>query len=174
MTATTGQDAPQTDGGFRHRALLYVGDDGFSDATLPFIRAAVAAAEPILVVVSAAKIDRLRGHLGGDAAHVDFEDMAQVGTNPARIIPAWHEFVDRHAASGRRVRGIGEPVWAGRSEAELVECQHHECLLNLAFEDAADFWLLCPYDAGALAPDVLAFERGGQQLAVPVQVRRRG
>jgi anti-sigma regulatory factor (Ser/Thr protein kinase) len=167
MTATTGQDAPCTDGGFRHRAVLYAGDDGFADATLPFIRAAVAGDEPILVVVSAAKIDRLRDQLGDAAGRVEFEDMADVGTNPARIIPAWHEFVDRHAVARRPLRGIGEPVWAGRSEAELVECQHHECLLNLAFEDAADFWLLCPYDLATL--DATAIERAHHSHPVVVR-----
>ena len=38
----------------------------------------------------------------------------ELGANPARIIPAWQEFVAEHAAPGRRVRGIGEPIWAGR------------------------------------------------------------
>ena len=42
--------------GFRHEALLYAGDDGFLEGTLPWIRDAVAAGEPILVVVSAARI----------------------------------------------------------------------------------------------------------------------
>jgi anti-sigma regulatory factor (Ser/Thr protein kinase) len=54
------------------------------------------------------------------------------------------------------VRGIGEPIWAARTPAELSECQRHEALLNIAFEDSAlDFWLLCPYDTTALADDVL-------------------
>ena len=59
-------------------------------------------------------------------------------------------------ARGRRLRGIGEPIWADRSPDELVECQRHEALLNLAFADAGDFWLLCPYDVDALDPDVIA------------------
>jgi anti-sigma regulatory factor (Ser/Thr protein kinase) len=141
--------------GFRHEALLYAGDEGFLDTTVPFISAAVAAGEPILVVVSAAKIDRLRARLGDDAARVSFADMGDVGANPARIIPAWREFVEANA--GRRLRGIGEPIWAGRGAAELVECQRHECLLNLAFADAADFWLACPYDTAAL--DAAVIER---------------
>jgi anti-sigma regulatory factor (Ser/Thr protein kinase) len=169
MTARTGQNTPRADGGFRHQALLYAGDDEFIGATVPFIRDAVAADEPILVVVSSAKIDRLRAHLGEAAAHVDFEDMVGIGTNPARIIPAWLDFVDRHGASGRRLRGIGEPVWPGRSDAELVECERHECLLNLAFEDAADFWLLCPYDTAALG--AAAIERAHHSH--PVVVRDR-
>jgi anti-sigma regulatory factor (Ser/Thr protein kinase) len=152
--------------GFRHEAMLYAGDDGFVAATLPFIRAAVADREPILVVVGTPKIDRLRAELGDDAAHVLFEDMAGVGTNPARIIPVWRAFVEGHAAPGRRMRGIGEPVWAGRTAAELVECQRHECLLNLAFANAMDFWLACPYDVAALDPDVVEHVRDSHPVLV--------
>src|SRR5690242_11538173 len=94
VTARRAQDGPRTDGGFRHQALLYAGEDAFVDATLPFVRAAIAGDEPILVVVSSTKIDRLRRLLGDDAARVDFEDMLAIGTNPARIIPAWMDFVD--------------------------------------------------------------------------------
>lgn len=54
-----------------------------------------------------------------------------------------------------RARGIGEPIWAARTPAELVECQRHETLLNLAFAGVPAWWLLCPYDTGALGPDVL-------------------
>jgi anti-sigma regulatory factor (Ser/Thr protein kinase) len=154
-TARTAHEQRRTERSFRHEALLYAGDDGFVDATLPFIRAAVAQDEPILVVVGAAKIDRLRAELGDHAGRAVFEDMAGVGANPARIIPAWREFVDRHAGPGRRLRGIGEPVWADRTAAELVECQRHECLLNLAFADVAGFWLVCPYDTAALDPAVI-------------------
>jgi len=40
-----------------------------------------------------------------------------------------------------------------RSPAELAECQLHEALLNVAFDVAIPFWLLCPYDLEALAAD---------------------
>ena len=53
------------------------------------------------------------------------------------------------------MRGIGEPIWAERSADELVECQRHESLLNLAFAGASAFRLLCPYDTAALGADVL-------------------
>jgi anti-sigma regulatory factor (Ser/Thr protein kinase) len=78
-----------------------------------------------------------------------------VGANPARIIAAWHEFVDEHGAGGRAIRGIGEPVWAGRSDSELAECHRHESLLNLAFADTPAFRLLCPYDVSALDSGVV-------------------
>ncbi len=113
---------------------------------------AVAAGEPILVVVDAAKIAALRTVLDGDAERVQLADMATVGRNPARIIPAWRTFVDQHSANGQRLRGISEPIRAGRSQEELVECRHHEALLNEAFVDTAGFWLLCPYDTAALEP----------------------
>ena len=52
--------------------------------------------------------------------------------------------------------GIGEPVWPGRSDAELVECSRHESLLNLAFDGGRPWRLLCPYDSVQLTPSVLA------------------
>src|SRR5690242_4105032 len=140
---------------FRHEALLYAGEDGFVAGTVPFIRDGVAAGEPVLVVVDADKLERLRAELNGDAEHVEFADMAAVGANPGRIIAAWREFVDRHAGSGRRLRGIGEPINPDRHGAELIECHRHEELLNYAFADAAGFWLVCPYDTEALDPEVV-------------------
>jgi anti-sigma regulatory factor (Ser/Thr protein kinase) len=141
---------------FAHEALLYAGDDGFLEGTLPFVLDGVAAGEPILLVLSAAKIERIRGELNGDGDQILFADMDEVGANPARIIPAWRRFLDEQTAAGRPVRGIGEPIWAERPPDELVECQRHELLLNLAFADAPAFRLLCPYDVDALGEDVIA------------------
>jgi anti-sigma regulatory factor (Ser/Thr protein kinase) len=140
---------------FRHEALLYAGLDGFLDGTVPFLRDAAQASQPTLVVVSETKIAWLRDALGASADSIIFADMAEVGSNPARIIPAWRAFVEHHARPGRRLRGIGEPIWAQRGAAELVECQRHEALLNLAFADADDFWLMCPYDVDALDASVI-------------------
>jgi anti-sigma regulatory factor (Ser/Thr protein kinase) len=140
---------------FRHAAVFYDGDDGYVDGLLPFIKGGVEAGEPVLVMVPGPKGDALRGALGGDADDVHFADMAEVGANPARIIPAWRDFVTERAASGSRVRGIGEPIWAGRTPDELVECQHHEALINVAFAGGAPMDLICPYDTGVLDGDVV-------------------
>jgi anti-sigma regulatory factor (Ser/Thr protein kinase) len=140
---------------FRHEALLYAGDDEFVEGCAAFVRNGVAHGEPVLVVVSAPKIRRLRAALGADADHVHFADMAAVGANPARIIPAWREFVDANRVAGRRFRGIGEPISADRCPAALVECQRHEDLLNVAFDKSAPWWLLCPYDVSALPAEVV-------------------
>jgi len=145
----------QTTETFRHEALLYDGEVDFLAGTLPFLREGIAAGEPVLVVVSAARIGLLRSALGGDADRVAFADMADVGANPARIIPAWRDFIAAADDGGGHARGIGEPIWAERTPAELVECQRHETLLNLAFAGVPAWWLLCPYDTSALGPEVL-------------------
>jgi anti-sigma regulatory factor (Ser/Thr protein kinase) len=140
---------------FRHEALLYAGEDEFVARIAAFARQGVEAGEPVLVVVDAQKIERLRDELGSDAERVLFADMAEVGSNPARIIPAWQDFLDEHGGGGRPVRGAGEPIYPERTPAELVESQHHESLLNLAFAGRPAFWLLCPYDTEALPPHVI-------------------
>ena len=135
---------------FHHEALLYHDAGGYLDGTVPFIRAGLDAGEPVLVAVGREKTGLLREALGADASRVEFTDMAVLGRNPARIIPVWHDFVSDRRRPGGGVRGIGEPIWAGRSDDEVVECQLHESLLNLAFADTPSFRLLCPYDAAAL------------------------
>ena len=137
------------DRSYRHEAMLYAGDDGFVDGVASFVRAGVSQGEPVLVVVQARKIDMLRAAIGDDAAEVQFADMAAVGQNPARIIPAWREFVARHAGADRRLRGVGEPLYVERSSDERDECHLHEALLNVALADAP-LSLLCPYDTDAL------------------------
>jgi anti-sigma regulatory factor (Ser/Thr protein kinase) len=140
---------------FQHEALLYDGSDHFLEGTSSFIREALEADEPVLVVVDAGKIAMLREHFAADAGRVHFADMADVGANPARIIPAWRTFVDQHGADGRPVRGIGEPVWAGRRATEIAECQLHEALLNLAIHPDIPLWLRCPYQLDALETSVV-------------------
>jgi anti-sigma regulatory factor (Ser/Thr protein kinase) len=143
------------DAAFRHEALFYAGDDDFVAGTSAFIKDGLANDEPTLVVVSATKIEMLKQDLGRDAASVLFADMNNVGLNPARIIPAWRDFVAQYGADGRRLRGIGEPIWKGRGPAELVESQRHEALLNVAFAGGQAWYLLCPYDTDSLEPEVV-------------------
>jgi anti-sigma regulatory factor (Ser/Thr protein kinase) len=133
---------------FRHEAFLYAGDHELVDGLLPFLRDGIEADDATLVVLAAPKIAALEDALGDDADRIEFADMDAVGANPARIIPAWREFVDAHP--GKRLRGIGEPIWAARTPAEMAECHRHEGLLNVAFADTPGFWLMCPYDTTTL------------------------
>jgi anti-sigma regulatory factor (Ser/Thr protein kinase) len=149
-------DYPST--GYRHEAFLYAGRDELLAGAVDFVHAAADADEPVLVVLPSAPLDALRGELGHDADRALFADMSDVGYNPARLIPAWQSFLLQHARDGRRVRGIGEPIWPERPTDEIVECQRHEALLNVAFA-GLPFWLLCPYDADTLADDVVVEAR---------------
>lgn len=148
--------APRHEAAFHHEAVFYSDVDDFLAATAPFVRGALEREEPVLVAVTRSKTRALQGELGEGAELVRFADMEQLGRNPARIIPAWQAFVDEHASPTQPVRGIGEPIWRGRSPAELTECHRHEALLNLAFAGAPAWELLCPYDATALDDDTLA------------------
>jgi anti-sigma regulatory factor (Ser/Thr protein kinase) len=79
--------------------------------------------------------------------------MTVAGRNPGRIIPAvLLAFAAAHA--DRRVRIIGEPIWAGRTPLEYPACAQHEALINAAF-DGRDAEILCPYDVSRLAPEVI-------------------
>jgi anti-sigma regulatory factor (Ser/Thr protein kinase) len=144
---------------FHHEAVLYAGDDEFVERTRAFVHDGLARDEPVLVMVGSRKLELLREALGNRAESVHFADMEVVGRNPARIIPAWSRFVAEHSGNGGGMRGIGEPIWAGRSANELWECQLHETLINLAFADADEFRLICPYDTSALPADVIAEAR---------------
>lgn len=144
---------------FRHEALFYAGEEEFLSATSAFLWEGLEAGEPTLVLLSAPKIEALRSELGAAADRIRFADMTEVGANPARIIPAWREFVDSHWPAGRRLRGIGEPIWAGQDPTALVECQRHEALLNVAFANTHGFRMLCAYDTSAVGADVLSEAR---------------
>jgi len=150
---------------FHHEALLYADRREYLDGTVAFLEEGLRKGEPMLVAISADKIAAIRAALGPAADRIRFEDMAELGANPARIIPAWREFVAARAP-GQPIRGIGEPIWAGRTEAELVECQRHEALLNLAFAGTPDFRLLCPYDVGALDDAVIEEARRSHPCVV--------
>ena len=150
--------------GFRHEAVFYAGERGYVAELEPFVREGVEAGEPVLVAVPGAHVELLRDALGLAARRVHFADMAELGANPAWIIPAWRDFVERSGGGGRPARGIGEPVWAGRTDLELEECHLHERLINVAFAGASAFQLRCPYDTERLPAAVLAEARRSHPL----------
>jgi anti-sigma regulatory factor (Ser/Thr protein kinase) len=153
MSSSVAQAQPSA---FRHEALLYSGFSEFVDGVAAFIRGGIETSEPVLVVAAAEKIRALQSELRDDETRdVAFADWADVGHNPARALPAWEEFLAAHAGEDRPVRGIGESIDPARSADELVEWQHHENLLNVAFTGGARWWLLCPYDVSALPPAVI-------------------
>ncbi|HYQ79403.1 MAG TPA: sensor histidine kinase [Solirubrobacterales bacterium] len=140
-------------GDFQHQALIYHGPQDYLAGTVPFLREGLEAGQPLLVAVGPGQTELLEAELGGDREAIRFVDMRALGRNPASIIPLWREFLD--AAGGQPVRGIGEAVWASRSQAALEECRRHEALLNVAFDAGPGWDLLCPYDAASLGDEII-------------------
>jgi anti-sigma regulatory factor (Ser/Thr protein kinase) len=147
--------------GLVHEALMYEGLDEFLDGTSAFVDDGLRAGETVVVAVPEPRLSALRERLGGPTDRLEFMDMAELGRNPARIIPALRQALSAHP--GQRLRWVGEPVWPGRRPCENVEGERHEALLNVAFE-GAPVAILCPYDVGGLDPAVLV----GAQRTHPV------
>lgn len=142
---------------FSHPAVFYRGTPEYLSYTVPFILDGLAGDEPVAVAVPGPNLDAMRAEVanrGGQVGQVRWLDMTEAGRNPGRIIPTvLRAFADQHA--GRRVRIIGEPIWAERDETEYPACAQHEALINNAFE-GRQATILCPYDALRLGEVALA------------------
>ena len=142
-----------SNGRLRHLALFYQGRGEYLSVLGGFVRAGRARGEAVLVAVPRRKAQLVRRELGDDSAQVTLVDMAELGRNPARIIPAVLAYAGRHP--GQHVCFIGEPIWPGRTAAELQEATRHEALINLAFRDSP-VTFVCPYDRTRLPRSVIA------------------
>ena len=146
-----GSDAGGT--GLRHAALFHRGRAELRSRILDFARAGLARREPTYVALPGDEALLLGEQLGEAPGELLCSDIADVGRNPARIIPELQAFIDKHA--GQRVQMIGQPVWPGRSAAEIRETIRHEALVNLAFSPVPAT-IVCAYDVTTLEPAVIA------------------
>jgi anti-sigma regulatory factor (Ser/Thr protein kinase) len=153
VTAHWATDVGRT-GPLRHEAFLYASDAEYMAGATAFVHGGLASDEVVVVAVTPDRTELLRDALGSTAELVHWADVTAVGRNPARLIAAWHQFIDDNVRPGQRLRGIGQPVWPGRTPAELAECHRHEALANLSFANSPA-WLLCPYDTAALDASVI-------------------
>lgn len=167
---TPGQAAGPPGGGLVHEGAFYRDAAELLAVTVPFVEEGLAQGEPVLVAAPQDRLALIRAAVGADDNRVRYADMTVQGRNPGRIIP-WvlQAFLDRHP--DRRVRIIGEPVWAERTELEQPACAQHEALINAAFAER-DVAILCPYDASRLAPAVLADARRTHPVLVDSAGRR--
>jgi anti-sigma regulatory factor (Ser/Thr protein kinase) len=132
-------------GGFRHEAVFYEGLGGFEERILPFIAHEIAAGADVLVMADPGQTALIRHRLGPAWPSLRFEDSRALGTNPARLMPRWTDFVADATSSDRPLVGVGALRYE-RTPAERIECELHEALLNVAFADSAPWRLVCPYD----------------------------
>jgi anti-sigma regulatory factor (Ser/Thr protein kinase) len=145
--ALPGQVAGQ---GLRHAALFFRGPADYLASVTVFLQAAVDRSEPVLAALPGERAREVRRALGASAGRVTVADMAELGRNPAAILPAIQAFADQHP--GQRVSYLGEPAWPDRRSAEYVEVARHEALINLALADTP-ISILCPY--GQRLPDTV-------------------
>jgi anti-sigma regulatory factor (Ser/Thr protein kinase) len=139
--------------GLSHLAYFYGDERDYLSYLSAFTLAGLRDAEPVFIAVPGRKAALLRERLGAESHLLRYGAIAETGRNPARLIPELRAFLDEHR--GLRVRLVSEAIWPGRSAAELCEAMRHEALMNLAFA-SVPATIVCPYDAGALAPSVLA------------------
>ena len=107
---------------------------------------------PLFVAVAGQAQGPLRQLLSGRRGPVAIHDIADLGRNPARIIPAALSFALTYPH--RKVLCLWEPAWPERSDAELCEVARHEAAANLALDETG-IRVLCAYDASALRPAVI-------------------
>jgi transcriptional regulator with XRE-family HTH domain len=174
-----GTDAAMTPQLLDHRVLAYDSDEEFVAATTPFLREGIERSDGLMAVTTPARIAVLRDSLDGDADYVEFADSQDWYRSPGEVIGGYRAFVKQKFESGAAwVRIVGEPVWAGRSEAEIIEWTRYESLLNLTFASMPTT-IVCPYDARALPAGVVADARrthptiahGGDSTANPLYRR---
>jgi len=139
-----GPRSPPPVSGFTHSALLYGSDEEYHSAVSAFVRQAAQAAAAVHAVVPGASVRMVRETFGLPRPRSFVADMMDLGSNPARIIPAVQSFADQHP--GNPVFCLWEPAWPARSAAELREVARHEALCNLALADRP-MTVLCLYDA---------------------------
>jgi anti-sigma regulatory factor (Ser/Thr protein kinase) len=141
--------------GFSHAALVYDDRDDFLGGVNLFAEAAGNRGEALLVAMPSHSLEIVGEILDANSRLVSFMDLDQAGRNPARLVSAWRDFAETDAKNATGLSCIGESLWLGRSAAEIDECERHEQALNLAFEQRTNLSLLCPYDRGRLAEDVI-------------------
>ncbi len=143
--------------GYRHEALIYRGLDGLIDAVVPFVLDALALGQPVFLALTPARLEWVTTALGDRSDQIqtgliEVADITALAANPARLIPALQDFLDRRSRDDQPVRMVVEPTWGGRRAAEIQESQFHDALLNLAISPDVPLWLLCPFDADTLEP----------------------
>jgi anti-sigma regulatory factor (Ser/Thr protein kinase) len=141
--------------GLRHVLYPYSGARQYLDGTVSYIDHVRDHGGTVVIAAPESRQHLLRSELPSDDS-VTFVDTDGLGTNPARIIPAWREWIGRHVQDGRTVHGISESAWSGRSSAQLEELRYHEWLLNRAFAEVPAWSLLCPYDTSDQTADTVS------------------
>jgi transcriptional regulator with XRE-family HTH domain len=138
-----------------HKALVYGADDELADTAGPFLKEGVERSEAVLAITTRQNLELLRERLGPAAQSVEFVESTTWLTTPVAALDGFRAFSTASLEGGVPwVRILGEPIWAGRSEAEVHSWTRFESLLNLVFA-SWPMTVLCPYDERSAEPEIV-------------------
>lgn len=149
MTGVHGGTATARPG---HLMLPYTSPRQCAGALLDVLGDGLRQSEKLAIAVTQPVAACLMEALAGLRARVDYVDITRLGRNPARLISAISDL----AVHGGRVWWVEEPMWPGRSPAEVAEVARHEALVNVAFADLP-VQVVCVYDQQLLSPAELRY-----------------
>jgi transcriptional regulator with XRE-family HTH domain len=144
---------------FEHRLLAYGSDAEYVESTVPYLTEGLEQSHAALVVAAPPQIALLREALDDRSEQVEFADSADWYSSLAGALNRYREYVKQKLETGAVwIRVLGDPVWAGRSDAEIAAWFRYESLVNLAFA-AAPATIVCAYDTTSFSDEVIAVAR---------------
>jgi transcriptional regulator with XRE-family HTH domain len=159
-----------------HRVLTYGSDHEYLAGAIPFLAEGIEQSDSLLVVATEARIGLLRDALGDRSAHVSFAVSAGWLLSPSAALNSFRVFVKEKLEGGAPwIRIWGEPIWEGRSDAEVLAWTRFESLLNLAFA-SSPVTIVCPYDTRSVPEEIVTdahrthpeVARGSEATASPL------
>jgi anti-sigma regulatory factor (Ser/Thr protein kinase) len=140
--------------GLVHDAFVYSSEEEFLAGTMPFLEEGIERGESILAAPTDANAQLIQERLGRRASAVDWDENAESHRTVERL-GIFLDYIDRHLNAGaRRIRLLGEPCWPTNGGPGVTEWKRYESFLNVALAPHP-VWLVCPYDARSLSPDIL-------------------
>ncbi len=150
-----GTTAAMTPRAADHRALIYGSDEEFLAAAIPFLTEGIERSDSLLAVTTEAQGKLLRDTLEDGSEHIEFADSMDWYDSPSGASNRYRAFVKQKFEEGAAwIRIVGEPVWSGRSEAEITAWTRYESLLNMTFASMPTT-IVCPYDTRTLPADIV-------------------
>jgi transcriptional regulator with XRE-family HTH domain len=138
-----------------HRMAIYGSDDEYVASAIPFILEGIERADSVLAVTPHRHAGLLHDALGANAQQVEFLDAAAWYRSLQSAASGYRSFVkERFERGAPWVRIIGEPVWTGRSTADLAEWFRYEALINVSFA-SCPATVVCTYDTRSLPEDAM-------------------
>jgi transcriptional regulator with XRE-family HTH domain len=142
-----------------HRVLTYGSDEEYLATAIPFLHGGIERSESLLVVTTKARIGLLHDTLDDLSVHIEFAESAGWLRSPSATLNGYRAFMKEKIEGGAPwIRIWGEPIWAGRSDAEVAAWTRFESLFNLSFA-SSPATVVCPYDTRSLPEEIVADAR---------------